>query len=341
MRVLVTGGAGFIGHALLARLLRRGDDVLVLDDLSTAEPDWDVPFAADRRTGRLGFVRAGIGDLDALTEATSDAEVVIHLAANTDIAGGFDDPRLDLDGCIVGTWNVAEAMRRSGTRRIVYASSGVVYGPTDVTPTSERDGPLRPQSHYAAGKLAGEAILSGFAHLYGWRALAFRFGNTVGPRSNHGVVHDFVAKLLRDPTRLEILGDGRQAKPYVAVDDVAGAILHADATAPERPFGVYNVGTEGVVTVDRVADLVIDALGLDPRTVRREYTGERGGWHGDTTRVEFDMQALRSLGWRPECTPEEAVARAAAGARERILAAGPPYLTALERRASRTPAAVR
>ncbi len=335
--VLLTGGAGFIGHTLLERLLARGDRVIVFDDLSTAVADWDAPFIADRRAGRLRPVEAGIEDLAALTDVMDGVDLVIHLAANTDIAGGHADPRLDLDGCILGTWNVAEAMRRNGVARILYASSGVVYGPTDELPTAEGHGPMRPQSHYAAGKLAGEAILSGFAHLYGWRALAFRFGNTVGPWSNHGVVHDFVVKLLRDPTRLEILGDGRQAKPYIAVEDVAGAILHADASAAERPFGVFNVGNDGVVTVDEVADLVIGAMGLDPGAVERRYTGSRGGWHGDTARVEFDTRALRALGWRPRFSAGEAITRAAAGAQARIVAGGLPYLTAVERRSTRQP----
>ena len=206
--------------------------------------------------------------------------------------------------------------------------------PLQATATSERHAPLLPESHYAAGKLAGEAILSGFAHLYGWRALAFRFGNTVGSRSNHGVVHDFVAKLLRDPARLEILGDGRQAKPYVAVEDVAGAMLHAEIAAPSRPFGVYNVGTEGVVTVDRIGDLVIEALHLQREAVERRYTGRGGGWRGDTERVELDLSALGALGWRPAFSAEEALTRAAIGARERLAASGPPYLTTFERRAA-------
>jgi UDP-glucose 4-epimerase len=336
-RVLVTGGAGFIGHALLTELLARGDEVVVFDNLSTAEPHWDAPFRPDLAAGRLRFVPGDVVDLDRLVTAVAGVDLVVHLAANTDIAGGFVQPRLDLEGCIVATWNVAEAMRRTGIRRILYASSGVVYGPVGQWPTPERSGPLQPQSHYAAGKLAGEAILCGFAHLYGWRTLAFRFGNTVGARSNHGVVHDFVAKLLRDPSRLEILGDGRQAKPYVAVEDVARGMLLAEQAAPEPRFGVYNVGTEGVVTVDRIAELVIEALGLDPGSVERRYTGSGGGWRGDTERVEFDTGALRGLGWRPELSAEAALRQAALGARERLLAAGPPYLTSFERRALREP----
>jgi UDP-glucose 4-epimerase len=345
IRVLVTGGAGFIGNALVTQLLERGDRVTVLDSLVAAEPDWDAPFAAELRDGRLRFIHGDVTDLATVEAAMAAAgadgpgtgragtDLVVHLAASTDIAGGFADPSLDFDGCIRATWNVAEAMRRQDVRRILYASSGVVYGPMIPAPSAESDGPLQPQSHYAAGKLAGEAILSGFAHLYGWRALAFRFGNTVGPRSNHGVVFDFVVKLLRDPTRLEILGDGRQAKPYVAVDDVARALLHAEAHAPDRPFGVYNVGTSGVVTVDRLADLVIEAMGLDPAGVAREHTGTGGGWRGDTDRVEFDMSALHAIGWQPRFSAEEALTRAAMGAWDRVLAAGPPYLTSFERRA--------
>lgn len=336
-RVLVTGGAGFVGQAVVRLVLDRGDPVVVYDNLSTAEPDWAEPFDAERVQGRLQVIQADILDLGRLTTAMAGISEVIHLAANTDIAGGFVDPRLDLDGCLIGTWNVAEAMRRSGTSRILFASSGVVYGTPSIVPTPEASGPLRPESHYAAGKLAGEAILSGFAHLYGWRALAFRFGNTVGPTSNHGVVHDFVVKLLRDPGLLEILGDGRQAKPYVAVEDIAEAMLHANASAPARPFAVYNVATQGTLTVDRVADLVATALGLDPGRVERHHTGSAGGWNGDTPLVDFDTTALRALGWRPRWSAEEAVSRAASGARARMLAGATPLLTAAERRAEREP----
>lgn len=332
--VLVTGGAGFVGHAVVRLLLDRADEVVVYDNLSTAESDWDRPFALERSTGRLRFVEADILDLDRLTASMEGVDQVVHLAANTDIAGGFADPRLDLEGCIVGTWNVAEAMRRTGANRILYASSGVVYGTPATVPTPESSGPLLPASHYAAGKLAGEAILSGFAHLYGWRALAFRFGNTVGPRSNHGVVHDFVVKLLRDPRCLEILGDGRQAKPYVAVDDVAAAMLLADAAAP-GPFAVYNVATEGTLSVDRVADLVATALDIDPADLERRHTGAVGGWNGDTPLVDFDTSALRALGWRPRWTAEQAVLRAATGTRLRVLARATPLVTAVERRARR------
>jgi UDP-glucose 4-epimerase len=343
--VLVTGGAGFIGSLVVDRLLSDGATVTIFDDLSGATPERAADLRADGG-GHAGlrFIHGDVADLDAVVSAMAGSNEVIHLAANTDIAGGFADPRLDRDACILGTWNVAEAMRRHGIRRVAYASSGVVYGRPDTIPTAESSGPLRPASHYAAGKLAGEAILSGFAHLYGWRAQAFRFGNTVGAGSDHGVVHDFVVKLLRDPTRLEILGDGRQAKPYIAGDDVANAVLYAMDHGPDAPFDVYNVATQGTLTVLEVADLAVRALGLDPHAVEIRTTASSsggGGWPGDTPVVDFDTTRLRATGWRPAFDARAAVERAAIGTRDRLDRLGAPLLTAMERRAVMTPIAVR
>ncbi len=312
-RIFVTGGAGFIGTSLVARLLADGHSVTVFDNLATAEPDWDAPFEADLLDGRLRFVGGDVGDLAAVASAMAGHPEVIHLAANTDIAGGFADPALDLRGCLLGTWNVAEAMRRNGIDRLLFASSGVVYGTVAGGPTPESYGPLRPESHYAAGKLAGEAILSAFAHLYGWRVLAFRFGNTIGPRSNHGVVHDFVAKLLRDPHRMEVLGDGRQRKPFMAIDDLVDAVLCLSRRAPPRPFTAYNVAGAGTLTVRRVAELVIEALHLDASRVKLAFADNDRGWAGDTPLVDLDWSALREMGWRPRHSAEEAVCWAASG----------------------------
>ncbi len=336
MSTLVTGGAGFIGSALLPRLLAADEHVTVLDDLSSAEPDWDDDLSVELRDGRLTFVQGDVTNLATVIKVVEGHDAVVHLAANTDIAGGYDDPQLDLDGCIHGTWNVAEAMRRHGVRRLLYASSGVVYGAPLRTPTHEAYGPMVPESHYAAAKLAGESILSGFAHLYGWRVLAFRFGNTIGSHSNHGVVHDFVVKLLRDDTRLEILGDGQQAKPYIDVEDLVEGVLHADRTAPDRPFTVFNVATPGTLTVIRVAELVIETLGLDPGGVSLVFSGAAsggGGWVGDTPLVDLDTSALGFLGWTPRQNAADSVRWAARGTRDRLLAAGTPLRTTAERRA--------
>jgi len=331
VRTFVTGGAGFIGGEVVASLLGDGALVTVFDNLTTAEPDWATRFDRDPR---LSFVRGDITNRDVLRDAMTGHARVVHLASGTDIVGGFDHPERDFESGVVGTELVCESMRAVGIDEIWFASSGVVYGRPARIPTREGDGPLLPESHYAAAKLAGEALIAGFASLYDWRAYAFRFGNTVGPRTNHGVVHDFVVKLLRDPTRLEILGDGTQAKPYVAVDDLVAGIRRGVASAPRTPMAILNVGTEGTVSVSQVAAIVMEALGLRPGSVELAYAGPGsggGGWPGDTAYVEFDTSALRALGWEPRLSAADAIGAAARGIADRYRASGKPLLTRSER----------
>lgn len=344
-RVLVTGGAGFIGSTLVDALLARGMRVTIFDDLSAASVEQVAAMSGigaphEARTAgqsRLRFVRGDVRDLAALEAAMAGHGLIVHLAAHTDIARGRTDPLRDFQVNVSGTWNVLEAMRRLGVDRLMFASSGTVYGYPTSVPTAESYGPLLPESPYAAAKLAGESLIAGSAALHGWRALAFRFGNTVGEHSDHGLVHDLVVKLLRDPGCLELLGDGRQAKPYVAVDDVVAAMLLAESVAPAATLTVLNVGTSGTLTVARVAELVIDALGLDDTAVERVYLDGAarggGGWPGDTPLVDLDTAALRALGWAPRYSAEEAIRRAAIGTRDRLLRCGLPLLTTAERRA--------
>ncbi len=300
-RTLVTGGAGFIGGELIATLLADGSTVTVLDDLSTAEPDWMDRF---RGSPGLRFVEGDAADGPTIRAVMAGQERVIHLASGTDIAGGFDRPGRDFRNGVLATELTCEAMREAGVTELWYASSGVVYGTPARVPTAEGDGPLLPESHYAAAKLAGEAIVSGFAHLYGWRAFAFRFGNTVGARSNHGVVHDLVVKLLRDPIRLEILGSGTPAKPYIALGDLVAGMRHAVATILAPRLTILNVGPEGTVTVRRVAELVATRWRFPPdpsssrsRPVRRRAAAGRGipRWSTSTR-----PRCARSAG-RPRC----------------------------------------
>lgn len=333
-RTLVTGGAGFIGSVVVERLLDDGCEVTILDDLSTAAPGWRAVL--ERRTG-WSFVRGRVEDPAAVDQALAGCERVIHLAASTDIAGGLGRPERDFTAGVVGTQVLCTAMYERGLRDLWFASSGVVYGWTGRRDTilAEGDGPYRPASHYAAAKLAGEALISGFAHLYGWRALAFRFGNTVGPRSDHGVVHDLVVKLLRDPGRLELLGDGRQAKPYIHVDDLVAAMRHAAGVAHE-PLTILNLGPRGTLSVDEVAGIVIEALGLDDAAVERRYSGGAeggGGWVGDTPYLSFDTSAMERTGWRPRRDARTAVRDAARAIAASYRDRGAPLLTASERRA--------
>ncbi len=333
-RTIVTGGAGFIGGSLVESLLADGSEVTVLDDLSSAEPAWRDRFGAN---ARLTFIEGDAADADLVRTVMAGHERVVHLASSTDVAGGFDRPWLDFRNGVVATEVVCEAMHRHGVRELWYASSGVVYGRPARVPTAEGDGPLLPESHYAAAKLAGEAIVSGFAHLYDWRAFAFRFGNTVGRMSNHGVVHDLVIKLLRDPTRLDILGDGTPAKPYVAVADLVAGMRHAASAVRGRGLTPLNVGPEGVVTVRRVAELVIESIGLDPDLVELAFTADRadgGGWPGDTPLVSFDTASMRALGWVPSMDAEQAIRDAASSVAARYHDGDSPLVTSIERRAA-------
>ncbi len=332
-RTLITGGAGFIGGEVVAAVLADGGEVTVLDDLSTALPDWRDRFGDEPR---LRFVAGSATDPARVRDAMTGHGRVIHLAAGTDIAGGYGHPERDFSNGILATEVVCDAMRHLGVHELWYASSGVVYGRPSRVPTSEGDGPMLPESHYAAAKLAGEAIVSGFAHLYDWRAYAFRFGNTIGARSDHGVVHDFVVKLLRDPRRLDVLGDGSQAKPYVAVTDLVAGMRHAVEAAPAKPLTVLNVGPEGTLTVREVASIVVDALGLGAADVELCFAGRAaggGGWPGDTARVELDTSAMRELGWEPRLTAEGAVRTAAIAIAARYRAGDLALVTGQERRA--------
>ena len=334
-RTLVTGGAGFIGGEVIRSLLVEGGEVTVYDDLSNAEPDWLEPWS---NVPRLTFVRGDATDSVAVLAAMAGHDRVVHLAAGTDIAGGFGHPETDFTTGVMATETVCAAMLELDIQELWYASSGVVYGRPRRIPTAESDGPLLPESHYAASKLAGEAIISGFAHLYGWRAFVFRFGNTVGPRSNHGVVHDFVVKLLRDPRHLEILGNGTQAKPYVAVTDLVAGMRHAADMPADGSVTVLNIGPEGTLSVRDIAQIVIEALDIPQHDVELAFDDSAvsggGGWPGDTAHVEFDTAAMRSLGWLPSMTAREAVRAAALGVAARYRLSGRPLLTAAERRAA-------
>jgi UDP-glucose 4-epimerase len=206
------------------------------------------------------------------------------------------NPTIDFYEGTVLTHNVAEAMRRAGVRRILYASGSGVYGDLGQVAPVEDHGPMEPTSTYGASKLAGEALLSAYAHMFGLRATVFRFGNVVGPRQTHGVGFDFVRNLRKDPTRLRILGDGTQSKSYIHVADVLEAMFHA-LQVQNAPFEAFNVATGDYITVTEIADLASTVLGLDPAVVAYEYTGGRRGWQGDVPVVRLDTSKIKSTGW--------------------------------------------
>lgn len=306
-RVLITGGAGCIGSELAQRLSERGDEVTVFDNLSSGKIEHLEPLL---RRSTFRFVEGDLLDLDALARAVAGMDTVHHLAANPDIRfveGEATDK--DLKQNTLATYNVLEAMRRHGVKRLAFSSSSAVYGISEQQPIPENQ-PLRPISLYGATKLACEALIGAFAHLFEMRCWIFRFANIVGPkvRKKGGtVIGDFVHKLRANPRHLEILGNGRQAKSYLRVGECIDAMLFVSAHAKE-PVAVYNLGCDDSISVTRIADLVVEALGL--RGVEYAYTGTEGGWPGDVPRFVLDVSALNRLGWKARATSEQAVREA-------------------------------
>ena len=292
--VLVVGGAGFVGSHVVSRLLADGDGdrrVTVFDSLASGSRDRLPMLGGD---DRLDLVNADIKDLEALTAAARGAEICFHFAANPDIAAAVAKPDIDFfDGTLL-TQNVLEAVRIAEVPRLVYASGSGVYGDLGENEVDEDHGPLIPISTYGASKLGCEAMISAYCHMFGLAASAFRFANVVGPRQTHGVTFDFVRKLLNDPSRLEILGDGRQSKSYIHVDDVIDAMLLI--ASQERPgLEIFNVGTDEYITVTEIAELVVQALDLSD--VHFEYVGGSRGWKGDVPVVRFSSRRIRERGW--------------------------------------------
>jgi UDP-glucose 4-epimerase len=317
--LLVTGGGGFIGSHMVRRLLADGAARVVVYDNWSSGRRWHLePLRQDRR---LEVVDGDLQDLRALTAAMRGVETVVHLASNPDIAKAMTQPDVDFWQGTYLTHNVVEAMRVGGAREILYASGSGVYGDAGETPVAEDWPRMEPISTYGASKLAGEALIAAYCHMFDLTGRAFRFANVVGPNQTHGVAYDFIRRLTAEPHRLTILGDGRQSKSYVHVDDVVGAILFPSARAGRR-FDCFNVATEDYLTVREIADLVVDRMGL--RDVAYEFTGGDRGWKGDVPVVRFDTRKLRALGWTNRCTAREAMRDAVdgmlAGVREGKLA---------------------
>jgi UDP-glucose 4-epimerase len=255
---------------------------------------------------RLLVVRGDAKDLDALTGAMAGHDVVVHLASNPDIARAMTDPAVDFDEGTLLTHHVVEAMRQTETPRVLYASGSGVYGDLGEREIGEDWGPLVPISTYGASKLAGEALISAYSFMFGLSGRVFRFGNVVGPRQTHGVGFDFVRRLLEDATTLQILGDGRQSKSYIHVEDVVDAVLVADRGATSD-YDAFNVATGDYITVTEIADLAVETVGLDPVEVRYEYTGGERGWRGDVPVVRLNTDRIRRLGWRNRRSSREAL----------------------------------
>jgi len=287
---------------LVHELLRRSDhEVVVFDNFVSGSASHldDI-----QESSRLRLVEEDLRELDAVVDAMRGADHVYLLAANPDIAAAVEDPGIDFWHGTYLAHNVIEAARINAVPQLTYASGSGVYGDRGRQEVDERFGPLIPVSTYGASKLASEAMLAAYAHMFGIRANVFRFANVVGPRQTHGVTYDFVRSLLNEPNVLQILGDGRQSKSYIHVSDVISAILTV-ADRDGEGFEVFNVGTGDYVTVREIADLVVDRMGL--LAVSYRYTGGSRGWKGDVPIVRFRSDKLASLGWRCRHSSVEAL----------------------------------
>ena len=302
MRILVTGGAGFIGSHLCDALTARGDEVWCVDNLHLGREQNIEHLLASQRFHFHKLDVLDRGELDRLF-ADGRFDAVFHLAANSDISRGNDDHSLDLRLTFLTTVEVLEAMLRHGVTQLLFASTSAVFGDSREL-LCETTGPLQPVSFYGAAKLSAEAFISVFANSLAFRACVLRFPNVVGERCTHGAIHDFIHRLQQDPRRLCVLGDGMQTKPYLYVKDLIDAMLLVFQKATQR-LSVYHVAGEGTTTVREIAEMVIEEMGL--RGIPIEYSGGKVGWVGDVPYFNYEAQKIRTLGFNPRYNSTEAV----------------------------------
>ena len=298
VRVLVTGGAGFIGSHLVDRLVEMGHYVRVLDNFSTGRVE---------NLAHHGGVEVVKGDLKSPAdawEAVKGVEVVFHFAANPEVRVSTVSPKTHYEENVLATFNLLEAMRESGVRELVFASSSSVYGEPSVIPVSE-DYPTAPVSVYGATKAACENLIHAYSQLYGIKSVVLRYANVVGPRLRHGVVYDLLMKLARDRYKLEVLGDGTQTRSYIYIDDAVDATIAAWRKSQER-YSVYNVATYDWIDVKTVVNIILTELKIDPE-VHYKPVLHGVGWPGDVKKVALDIKKIGGLGFQPKLNSTEAV----------------------------------
>jgi UDP-glucose 4-epimerase len=311
-KVLVTGGAGFIGSHIVDALLRHTDDVIALDNLSSGKID-NLSEAISRKSFK--FVTGDLKKFSSLSEMLTDVSLVYHFAANPEVRVGAVEPSVHYEENLLTTFKLLEAMRTSGeAKTIVFASTSTVYGEATQLPTPENYGPMLPISTYGASKLGCESLISSYTYTHGMRGLILRLGNCVGSRSRHGILWDFIQKLRTNPNELEILGDGTQTKSYVHITDCLNAIfLSAESfLQSDKRVELYNLSSPDQVSVKRIAEIVVEELGLSG--VKMKLTGgvDGGrGWFGDVKVMHLSVAKLMKLGWQPKLNSEGAIRAAA------------------------------
>ena len=302
MNAFITGGAGFIGSHLVDRLLLLGHRVVAYDNFSTGQ---DRFIEQANSSANFKLVRGDVLDLDCLTAAMDGTDFVWHLAANADVRFGLEHPRKDLEQNTIATYNVLEAMRANGMRRMAFASTGSIYGEPEVFPTPEiAPFPIQ-TSTYGASKLAGEALIEAYCEGFGFQGYIFRFVSILGERYSHGHIFDFYRSLKENPEELRVLGDGHQRKSYLYVQDCLDAMLLAIENSPDK-VNIFNLGTDEYCEVNDSINWITEHLGLKPKLT---YTGGKRGWVGDSPFIFLDCCKIRSLGWVPQLSIRKGVIR--------------------------------
>jgi len=302
MKILITGGAGFIGSHLADFLISKKHEVVAVDNLLLGRKE-NIIHLADNKNFK--FIKEDLMNINELKEIfqENDFDVVFHLAANSDIQNSAKNPQIDLNNTFMTTWNTLECCRLFNVNKFIFASSSAIYGDVQEKLT-ENFGPLFPISYYGAGKLASEGFISAYAYMNDIQAWIIRFPNVVGERATHGVIHDFIKKLRNNPNELEILGDGKQKKPYLYVKDLIEAMFFVYQKTKYR-FNCYNVGVEDQTAVSEIAKIVCEEMGL--RNVRLNYTGGNIGWKGDVPQFKYNLDKIHQLGWKAKYSSTEAV----------------------------------
>ena len=301
MRALVTGGAGFIGSHLIDELVDAGYEVKIIDNLSSGDLNL---ISHQTEAGNVEFIKGDLTVLDDVMQATKNIDCVFHMAANPDIRLGTQITDTDLKQGTIATYNILESMRVNGVKKIVFASSSVVYGEDAPMPTPESHGPCLPISLYGASKLGSEGLITSWVGTFDFQAWIFRFANIIGERGTHGVIFDFIHKLKRDNSRLEVLGNGLQEKSYMEVKDCVKAMMHI-YNSKNSPINLYNLGSHDTCSVRRIAEIVVEETGFDNATI--EYTGGDRGWAGDIPRAMLSIEKMLSTGYDVNYNSEAAV----------------------------------
>lgn len=299
LSILVTGGAGFIGSHLVDKLVEKGDKVTVLDNLSTGNRQF---LKQHENNNKFRLIEGDITDTKSVETAIKGVDIVYHLAANSDTIKGAEKTDIDLKMNTVGTYNVLEAMRTHNVKKIVFISTSTVYGYVKGEVIREDHGPLKPTSLYGASKLACEGLISAYCSMFNMQGWIFRLANILGPRLTHSATYDFINKLRKNPRELEILGNGNQKKPYVHVRDCIDGML--TGLESQEAVNIFNISVDSQTSVREIAEIVSKEMKLTPKFV---FTGGETGWPGDLPSFMLDYSKLRSLGWKPKYTSNEAV----------------------------------